>query len=108
MVTGACFWYVFKQVDPIQTLSGIARLDVRWAAFAIFIAMLQIPLVALRWRNVLRALAACNERMTRAAMTAIRPSACSSRKYCRASRAKGSGHGCSFDSAALGAIRSPV
>jgi hypothetical protein len=71
VVTGGCFWYVFKQVDPIQTLSGIARLDVRWAAFATFIAMLQIPLVALRWRNVLRALAACNERMTRAAMTAI-------------------------------------
>jgi hypothetical protein len=71
VVTGACFWYVFKQVDPIQTLSGIARLDLRWAAFATFIVMLQIPLVALRWRNVLGALAACNERMTRAAMTAI-------------------------------------
>jgi len=71
VVTGACFWYVFKQVDPIQTLSGIARLDVRWAAFATFIVMLQIPLVALRWRNVLRALAACDERMTRAAMIAI-------------------------------------
>jgi len=71
VVTGACFWYVFKQVDPIQTLSGIARLDLRWAAFATFIAMLQIPLVALRWRNVLRALAACDERMTRAAMIAI-------------------------------------
>jgi hypothetical protein len=71
VVTGGCFWYVFKQVDPIQTLSGIARLDVRWAAFATFIVMLQIPLVALRWRNVLRALAQCNERMTRAAMIAI-------------------------------------
>ena len=67
-MTSACFWYVFKQVDPIQTLSGIARLDVWWAAFATFIVMLQIPLVALRWRNVLRALDACNERMTRAAM----------------------------------------
>src|SRR5262245_64836409 len=71
VVTGGCFWYVFKQVDPIQTSSGIVRLDLRWAAFATFIAMLQIPLVALRWRNVLRALAACNERMTRADMTAI-------------------------------------
>ncbi len=71
VVTGACFWYVFKQVDPVQTFSGIARLDVRWAAFATFIVMLQIPLVALRWRNVLLALAACDERMTRAAMIAI-------------------------------------
>src|ERR1700730_4229524 len=71
VVTGACLWYVFKQVDPIQTLSGIARLDVRWGAFAAFIVIRQIPLVALRWRNVLRALAACDERMTRAAMIAI-------------------------------------
>ena len=43
--------YVFKQVDPIQTLAGIARLDIRWVAFATFIVMLQIPLVALRWRK---------------------------------------------------------
>src|SRR5262249_20212825 len=71
VVTRGCYWYSFNQVDPIRLLSGTARLDVRGAAFAIFIAMLQIPLVALRWRNVLRALAACNERMTRAAMTAI-------------------------------------
>ena len=33
--------------------------------------MLQIPIVALRWRNVLLALAACDERMTRAAIIAI-------------------------------------
>ena len=71
VVTGACFWYVFRQVDPIETLSGIARLDVRWAAFATFIVMLQIPIVALRWRNVLQALGACDVRMTRAAMIAI-------------------------------------
>jgi hypothetical protein len=71
LVTGACFWYVFKQVDLVQALYGIARLDVGWAAVATFIVMLQIPVVALRWRNVLLALAACEERMTRAAMIAI-------------------------------------
>jgi glycosyltransferase 2 family protein len=71
LVTGACFWYAFKQVDLVQTLSGIVRLDVRWAAFAIFIVVLQIPIVALRWRNVLLALAACDERMTRPAIIAI-------------------------------------
>jgi uncharacterized membrane protein YbhN (UPF0104 family) len=71
LVTGACFWYVFKQVDPVQTLSSIVRLDLRWAAFATFVVVLQIPIVALRWRNVLLALAACNVRMTRTAIIAI-------------------------------------
>jgi glycosyltransferase 2 family protein len=70
-VTAACFWYVFKQVDPVQSLSGIARLDVRWTTFATFIVLLQIPVAALRWRNVLLALAACNARVTRAAMIVI-------------------------------------
>jgi glycosyltransferase 2 family protein len=71
LVTAGCFWYVSKQVDPVQILSGIVRLDVRWAAFAIFIVVLQIPIVALRWRNVLLALAMCDERMTRAAIIAV-------------------------------------
>jgi len=71
VVTGACFWYVFRQVDPARILAGVSRLDLGWAVFATVVVMLQIPLVALRWRNVLLALAACGERMTRAAMIAI-------------------------------------
>ena len=71
LVTGACFWYVARQIDLSQIWSAIPLLDFRWAAFATVVVMLQIPLVALRWHNILEALAACNERMTRAAVLAV-------------------------------------
>src|SRR5262249_62088429 len=43
----------------------------RWAAFATLIAVLQIPLMGLRWRNVVDALAARDARVTRTVMIAI-------------------------------------
>jgi glycosyltransferase 2 family protein len=70
-VTGACFWYVSRQIELRQVSVAIASLDFRWAAFAILIVMLQMPLVAMRWRSILDALAALDVRMTRAAITAI-------------------------------------
>ena len=54
-----------------QVLSAIPLLDFRWAAFAILVAMLEIPLLGLRWRNIVDALAVRNERMTRTAMIAV-------------------------------------
>jgi glycosyltransferase 2 family protein len=71
LVTGACFWYLSRQIDFTQVLSAVALLDFRWAAFATLIVMLQIPLLGLRWRNVLNELAACDARMTRTVMIAI-------------------------------------
>ncbi len=70
LVTGSCFWYVSRQVDLSQALSAIPSLDVGWAALAIVLAMLQIPLLGLRWRNVVDGLAARGARMTRSAMIA--------------------------------------
>jgi uncharacterized membrane protein YbhN (UPF0104 family) len=70
LVTGACFWYVSRQIDLSQVLSAFSLLDFRWAALAISLAMLQIPLVAARWRGILDALAALDVRMTRAAVVA--------------------------------------
>ena len=56
-VTGACFWYVAQQVEMEPSCyPPFAMLDVRWAALAVTLVMLQIPLVALRWRNVLQVL----------------------------------------------------
>jgi uncharacterized membrane protein YbhN (UPF0104 family) len=70
-VTAACFWYVSRQINLGQVLSAIPLLDFRWAAFATALVMLQIPLVAMRWRNILDALASLDERTTRTAITAI-------------------------------------
>jgi glycosyltransferase 2 family protein len=71
LVTGACFWYLWRQIDVSEVLSAIPLLDFRWVAFATLVIMLEIPLLALRWGNVVAALAARNERMTQTIMIAI-------------------------------------
>jgi hypothetical protein len=70
VVTAACFWYVSRQLDFTQVLSNVPLLDFRWAAFASLAVMLQIPLVGLRWRNILDALVSPNARLTTGAMIA--------------------------------------
>jgi glycosyltransferase 2 family protein len=70
LVTGACFWYVARQIDLSQVLSTIPLLDFRWAALAIFVVMLEIPLAGLRWYNIVDSLGARDQQMTRAAMIA--------------------------------------
>src|SRR6266849_1195195 len=70
LVTGACFWYVSRQIDWRQVSSAISLLDFRWTALAIFVVVLEIPLVGLRWYNIVDALAARDPQMTRTAMTA--------------------------------------
>jgi hypothetical protein len=51
-------------------LSAIPLLDFRWAALATLVATLQIPLLGLRWHNIVDALAARDKQMTRTAMIA--------------------------------------
>src|SRR5262249_56512485 len=70
LVTGACFWYVSRQIYWNQCLSAIPLLDFRWAAFAILVATLEIPLSGLRWYNIVGSLAARDMRATRTAMIA--------------------------------------
>ena len=71
VVTGACFWYVSRQIDLSQVLSAVPLLDFRWAALAIFVVVLQIPLLGVRWCNILDALAVRNARITAAATMAV-------------------------------------
>jgi glycosyltransferase 2 family protein len=71
LVTGMCFWYLWRQIDVSEVLSTIPLLDFRWVAFATLVIVLEIPLLALRWSNVVAALAARNERMTQTVMIAI-------------------------------------
>jgi len=70
LVTGACFGYVSRQIDLNQVLSTIPLLDFRWAAFAILVAILEIPLSGLRWYNIVGSLAARDMRATRTAIIA--------------------------------------
>jgi glycosyltransferase 2 family protein len=71
LVTGACFWYLSWQIDLRQVFSSIPPLDLRWAILAALLVMLQIPLVAMRWRQILQVLAAVNARMTNTSIIAI-------------------------------------
>ena len=71
VVTGACFWYIAQQIDLNQVWSAISRFDFRWAALAAIMIMLQIPLVGLRWHNVLEALGGDGGRAMRVVMIAI-------------------------------------
>ena len=71
IVTGGCFWYVSRQIDFTQVWSAIPLLDFRWAAFAVLIVVLQIPLLGVRWYNILDALAVRNARVTMVATIAV-------------------------------------
>src|SRR5215831_15800195 len=70
LVTGACFWYISRHIDLNQVLSTIPLLDFRWAALAILVAMLEIPLAGLRWYNIVDSLEARDKQMTRIALVA--------------------------------------
>ena len=71
IITTACFWYLSRQIDVRGVFSFIPMLDVRWIGFAVVLVMLQIPLVAMRWREILDALAAINRQMTNTSILAI-------------------------------------
>src|SRR5262245_18753281 len=71
LVTGACFWYLSRQIDLRAVLSSIPRLEVHWAALAAFLAMLQIPFLAMRWREVLHVLAAIDRGKTKVSIIVI-------------------------------------
>jgi glycosyltransferase 2 family protein len=70
-VTAGCFWYLSRQIDLAQVFTTIPRLNFRWAGLALAIALVQIPLVALRWHEIVSALLLAHERITRAAIIAV-------------------------------------
>ena len=71
LVTGACFWYLSRQINLGQVISAVPLLDFRWAAFAVLVVMLEIPLGGLRWSAIVDALAARDERVTRTVMIGV-------------------------------------
>lgn len=68
-VTALCFWYAARRVDLAQV--SALSLDPVWAVLALAAVALEIPLVALRWRGILVALAALPARATRRTMIAV-------------------------------------
>src|SRR3954454_1706390 len=71
IVTAACFWYLGRQIDLSAVSSAIQSLDLRWTAVATLMAMIQVPLVGLRWRAILDALAAIDRGLTAISIVAI-------------------------------------
>ena len=71
IVTGGCFWYVSRQIDLGQALSAIPLLNFRWTAFAVFLVVLQIPLLGVRWCNILDSLAVRDAQVTAVAAIAV-------------------------------------
>jgi uncharacterized membrane protein YbhN (UPF0104 family) len=71
LVTAACFWYVFRQIDLAALVGVLPTMDARWALLALAIAVLQIPLVALRLDQILAAIAARSGAMTYRALLSV-------------------------------------
>jgi uncharacterized membrane protein YbhN (UPF0104 family) len=71
IVTGGCFWYVSRQIDLGQALSAVPLLNFRWTAFAVLLVVLQIPLLGVRWCNILDALAVRDAPVTVVAAIAV-------------------------------------
>lgn len=55
-VTAACFWYVASKIDFAEFARTVPTINLRWVALAVLGAVLQVPLIGLRWSVVLGAL----------------------------------------------------
>jgi uncharacterized membrane protein YbhN (UPF0104 family) len=55
-VTAACFWYVASKIDFAEFVRTFPNINFGWAALAVFTALLQAPLIGLRWFEILEAL----------------------------------------------------
>ena len=55
-ITGVCFWYLSRRIDFNALLHAPSALDPRSACLVVILLMTQIPLISLRWRNIVNAL----------------------------------------------------
>ena len=63
-MTGACFWYISRQIDLSQAFSAMRWLDFRWAVLALLLVMFQIWPAGMRWWRVVDALGSRSARIT--------------------------------------------
>lgn len=62
--TLACFWYLFRHIDVAELRRTLPGLEVRWVVLAVSLLMLQIPLMAVRWLEIVRVLKMPDDRLT--------------------------------------------
>jgi glycosyltransferase 2 family protein len=55
-VTAACFWYVLRRVNLGEAVRALPTIELRWMAFAVLVAALQIPLLATRLQAIVNSL----------------------------------------------------
>jgi uncharacterized membrane protein YbhN (UPF0104 family) len=51
-VTVVCFWYVLRQIDVAALRRSLPEFNVLWAFVAVLLIALQIPLIGLRWLEI--------------------------------------------------------
>jgi hypothetical protein len=56
VVTIACFWYVFVHIDLGELRRDFSQVHLQWVAVTLVLLVVQIPLVALRWMEIIRTL----------------------------------------------------
>jgi uncharacterized membrane protein YbhN (UPF0104 family) len=71
VVTGLSFWYLWYRLDLSEISHSISLLDFGWVTLAVLTVMLQILLVAIRWLEILRGLAATYKLISGASILAI-------------------------------------
>ncbi len=68
-VTAACFWYLFRHIDLAALRRTLPDFDIGWGVLTVFLLMVQIPLVALRWLEIVKVLKIHGDRVTYPWMT---------------------------------------
>jgi len=54
--TLVCFWFLFRHIDVAELQRTLPGLVVSWAALAVILLALQIPLIGLRWLQIAKVL----------------------------------------------------
>jgi glycosyltransferase 2 family protein len=70
-VSAACFWYVSTRISWSAFADAATTINPAWVMFALGLMILQIPLVALRWAEIVGALAPAVKDTGRVRMLAI-------------------------------------
>jgi uncharacterized membrane protein YbhN (UPF0104 family) len=62
--TLACFWYLLRHIDTAELQRTLPGIDMRWSMLAIALLVSQIPLVGLRWLQIVKVLAMRGRQLT--------------------------------------------